>query len=647
MSRLWHPKNLLAIALLLFTAVTGSAQKQNYQWRFGRDGGLSFQSLPPKGVTGSKTTTFEGSASVADRKTGNLLFYTDGVTVYNRNNNIMQNGSGLTGGDPVTLSSTTAAVVLPRPGNPDEYYVVTADEQGSGNGVRYSLVDMKLDGGLGGIASGVKNILLLQTGTEKLEVVPAANGKGIWLLTHDNPGNSFYAFLLTSSGFQPTPVVSSVGGTQGNGAGHMKINRQFNRLAMGSLFDASIELFKFDNATGIVSDPVVWKIPSSMQISPLIYGLEFSPKGRFLYASNLFQAYQFDVSTATAAAIGGSAYLVSSNGTPATMQLGPDGQLYINSGGLLDVVQCPDKPGQDCGFISGAAGNQGGGGYGLPKWVYYADDTNGTASSARIRVLDSCAGRPTKFSLEHFQGTQVVSWNFGDPASGAANEANGIQTNHIFSQPGFYNIRAMVPTPCGTDTFFFVKLEIVDCGKSCKGSIDFPNDSCVQNRFSFRITSSNGVQGAVWDFGDPGSGTNNTSTALNPEHRFSDTGTFKVRCIATLDCGVDTVVRFVRVIPCKNNTTDCALFIPNVLTPNRDSLNDRFGVETECSFETFELSVYNRWGQLLYRSTSPDETWDGKYRNVDCPEGVYFFLLDYRISGNTSSNTSGTLTLIR
>jgi hypothetical protein len=107
---------------------------------------------------------------------------------------------------------------------------------------------------------------------------------------------------------------------------------------------------------------------------------------------------------------------------------------------------------------------------------------------------------------EHFQGTQVVSWNFGDPASGTANEANGIQTNHLFSQPGFYNIRAMVPTPCGTDTFFFVKLEIVDCGKSCKGSIDFPNDSCVQNRFSFRITSSNGVQGAVWDFGDPGSG---------------------------------------------------------------------------------------------------------------------------------------------
>jgi gliding motility-associated-like protein len=76
-------------------------------------------------------------------------------------------------------------------------------------------------------------------------------------------------------------------------------------------------------------------------------------------------------------------------------------------------------------------------------------------------------------------------------------------------------------------------------------------------------------------------------------------------------------------------------------------MNDRFGVETECSFETFELSVYNRWGQLLYRTASPDETWDGKYRNVDCPEGVYFFLLDYRISGNTRSNTSGTLTLIR
>jgi hypothetical protein len=110
--------------------------------------------VPPSFVPGCLISTPEGSASVADRLTGALLFYTNGVTVWNANNQVMSNGTGLLGGTAALLSSTTAAVIVPKPGSISLFYIVTIDEQFNGNGVRYSVVDMTLNGGLGDIVAG-------------------------------------------------------------------------------------------------------------------------------------------------------------------------------------------------------------------------------------------------------------------------------------------------------------------------------------------------------------------------------------------------------------------------------------------------------------------------------------------------------------
>ena len=98
--------------------------------------------------------------------------------------------------------------------------------QSSSNGVCYNLVDMDLNGGLGDVVPGQKNIPLFQTRSEKLEVVPTNDAMGYWLITHDNPGNSFFAFKITDAGIDANPVVSTIGGNHGNGSGHLKINRQ-------------------------------------------------------------------------------------------------------------------------------------------------------------------------------------------------------------------------------------------------------------------------------------------------------------------------------------------------------------------------------------------------------------------------------------
>lgn len=324
--QLFQPLFFLFISLVIQTQVF--SQKQNNQWHFGTGGAIDFNTVPPAFVTGSQIITSEGSASISDRNTGALLFYTNGIVVWNALNQPMPNGTGLLGGTSTLLSSTTAAVIIPKPGSPNLYYVVTVDEQSSTNGVRYSVVDMNLNGGTGAVVAGQKNILLLETLSEKLEVVPAADGVNYWLIAH-NIGNSFYSYKVTSAGIQTTPVISSLGSDQQNGAGHMKMNRQFNRLALGNTTlgggsTTTIELFDFDNSTGVFSNAVAVNYNFSIG---QIYGLEFSPNGKVLYVSDLtIRLVQYDLTQPTASAIASSAYQVSA-ASPAGLQLGPDGKI--------------------------------------------------------------------------------------------------------------------------------------------------------------------------------------------------------------------------------------------------------------------------------------------------------------------------------
>jgi PKD repeat protein len=453
MKKLFQTKHLILFIILVISH-NSFAQKQNNQWRFGTAGAIDFNTVPPSFVTGAALSTFEGSASVADRITGELLFYTDGVTVWNANNLVMPNGTGLLGGNPTLLSSTTAAVIVPKPGSTSLFYIVTIDEQFNGNGVRYSVVDMTLNGGLGDIIVGQKNIFLFQTNSEKLEVVPASDGSSYWLITHDNPGDSFFSFKIDNAGIQTTPVISQIGGTHGNGAGHMKVNKQFNKIAIGLLnlgsgSSTQIELFDFNNTTGIISNGIIWNY--TFQVT-LIYGVEFSPNGKVLYVSDLENLIQYDIEQPTPLAIENSAYQVSTSNST-SLQLGIDDKIYVNAGGL-NAINCPNKLGAACGYETLVIANQtGGGGYGLPKWVYYADDAP-TSTYQTIIFNENCFGSITQFFIADTNGISNITWNFGDPNTGANNTAVGLTANHTFSEIGIYSIQAILTNVCGFDTLF-------------------------------------------------------------------------------------------------------------------------------------------------------------------------------------------------
>ncbi|MBK6929806.1 MAG: hypothetical protein IPH12_02720 [Saprospirales bacterium] len=329
-------------------------------WYFGRQAGLDFSDNPPLVLTSGKTSTNE-AAAVASDPLGQLIFYTDAKTVFQRNHIAMPNGSGLFG-----HTSSSQTIIVPHPGNPALFYVFTPDsyDNGPARGVSYSVVDMALNGGFGDVPAGQKNLTLTPASelVEQLSAVRHCNGADFWVLNHRKTSNAFLAYRIDQNGLNTTPVVSNTGtgGQAPNGnydvIGQMKIAPDGLRLARALYHTNAVEVFDFDAATGSVSNPVLLQTPGL--INP--YGVEFSPTGRYLYATGLgnpSSLFQFDLHAGNAAAISATAVKLAT--FPGIyhygqLQAAPNGKIYTTNSGpgvfttQLGVIQFPDEAGANC-----------------------------------------------------------------------------------------------------------------------------------------------------------------------------------------------------------------------------------------------------------------------------------------------------------
>lgn len=543
------------LPLILACLTPATAQKQNNQWRFGSQSGVDFNTVPPTPLRTAALQTGEGSASIADRQTGRLLFYTDGVTIWDSTNTPMPNGTGLRGGA-VQLSSTTAAVIIPRPFTPGQYYVVTVDEQSFSFGIRYNLVDMSLNNGRGDVVAGQKNLFLRATQSEKLHVVPTRDGCGYWLLGHAYPvSDSFLAFKVTQNGIDVNPVISTVGLTTGNGAGHMKVSRDFKKLAMGNFIEQKVEMFDFDNATGIVSNPIAWDFGFPPSIN--FYGVEFSPDGSRLYVSSLLKIAQYTITSGNAATILSTATEISVgliNYQPAALQLGPDNKIYVAAGDI-GVINEPNNAGLACDFqqsipqFTGVITTS----YGLPQYVYEPFPAPGV-----ISYSDTCQGTVTSFALSGSAGADSVRWNFGDPTSGPQNTALGGSPTHAFTGLGTYEVTATLYYACAQQTVRR-RLTIRDC--STITGIKVGTDTCVGLTHAFQAVGRSDAPSFFWTFGDPASGTRDTVTIQGgnnpafPTHTFTAPGRYQV-CVRFQEPGgpLQTVCRTFSINQCCVNS---------------------------------------------------------------------------------------------
>ncbi len=361
------------LIIFLFLLATGSAtaQREFNNWYFGKNCGLTFKGVTPEPLHDAKFYALEGCSSVSDRY-GKLLFYTNGTELYNANHQVMKNGDSLKG----HTSATQTALIVPRPGNNFEYFVFTVDKHGEPNGLRYSVVDMEKENGLGEVTE--KNILVYTPTTEKITAVRHANEIDIWIITHEWRGNAFKCYLLTHEGIMDSVIsrrgAYHMGDSLDNTIGCLKASPHGNKIAIA--YDSLIQVLDFDNNTGVLSNPVSLVKENTY----IAYGLEFSSDGTKLFATNFTwqnsksSISQFNLLAGNETAVLNSEVVIfeKPDYTFGAIQRGPNDKIYVAQymSNYIGVINKPNEIGANSDYLNNAINlSPGICQYGLPSYI--------------------------------------------------------------------------------------------------------------------------------------------------------------------------------------------------------------------------------------------------------------------------------------
>lgn len=376
---------------------TGHAQYDGV-WTFGLHGGLKFGTTGLQSFT-SSVEARANSATISDAS-GNLMFYTDGNYVWDRNHNLMANGVNLTNSsapmfemlDPYNGWMADATAISMIPGSSTKYYIFSERRErvipnlpGSlcyPARLYYSIVDMSLNNGLGEVT--VKSVLV-DTNVQKLTMI-AGNNCNIWLVTHEGEGGAYKSYEITSQGINPQAVISVTGSNVTNWgnidiAGTLTVSPDRTKLCLTNISSSSGELSDFDPGTGIVSGattlpyPISVILPSGYSFGALWQAAAFSPDNTKLYVTSFdgfLVQYDLTVTPASGLVIGQitnnnvvTGMVRSSFTLQSSLKLGPDGKIYFHyeetqSNGImfypviinnnaLGVINQPNVTGPGCG----------------------------------------------------------------------------------------------------------------------------------------------------------------------------------------------------------------------------------------------------------------------------------------------------------
>lgn len=662
---------LLLVINSCWVALAYPQQEMN-KWFFGYNGGLDFDSGVPVTTFGN-LRSWEGCSAISD-KNGNLLFYTDGITVWNRLHQVMPQGTGLLGD---TLA-TQSVLITGYPGNDSLFYIFTVDKEAEPDGLQYSIVNMKLDGGLGDIITAQKNIPLLTPVCEKVAAVKHPNTNDIWLITHKFGSNEFYVYLLDCAGLHTTPLIFPVGNIVdriSNAIGYLKVSGDGSRLAMAS-FSSEVEVFDFDAVTGRITRPRI--IVSNPEKITGPYGLEFSRDAKRLYVSASYNKdgtgywYIFQYSLDTPA-IADSRIAIDSGyaNSAGALQMGPDEKIYIayDQQPFLGAITAPDKAGTGCGHVRQYVHLPAGitSGVGLPSAVAGYDRTLLGKDTA------ICAGARMVIRLNLSNTT--YRWQNGSLAdslviTGAGTYSVTIDHNNCrYSDSINISIRPGPAFSLGNDTVLCnnaVLLLDIGAVDQClwqdgstqhgyqvnHGGLYYVTASKNNCSKSDSIAVSYQVR-PVPNLGPDGKICPRQELVLNPgatgsyrwqdgktttTYKVSEPGTYSVAATNQCGTGVDEIVI---------SRGDCPLGIPNAFTPGKET-NRIFRMINGAGLKKFTLRVYSRWGQLVFQTNDPSSGWNGSYNGVLQPPGAYVYTITYTDPFSAKDIfQKGLLTLIR
>lgn len=704
-------KQITAIILICFFAQNVYCQKRANKWYYGNKAALDFNSGTPVPVIGSAMNISEGCASIADKNTGALLFYTSGDSVWDANNTLMPNGWDLKGtvyASCANNNGTQNALIIPWPGNDSLYYIFTTHcINDTLKELSYSVVNMNLNGGLGDVIS--KNNVLYTPVTEKLTGVKHANGCDYWMIAHDWDDNNFLAYQVTSTGIN-APVSSGIGSVQGgaiqSGIGYMRVSPNGSKLAL--VYYGAEELYDFNNNTGVVSNYI-----NLSNACPVNYAVCFSPDNSKLYTdcyqgfgSNII--YQYNLLAGSSAAIVASRTAVATTSVYGALQLAPDGKIYKANytSSSLGVINSPNLQGTACDYVDNVISSGLPTIGGLPNFIESYFDSGQTLSLSDFTYADTCFGDTTLFT-----SSPVVSeeWNFGDIASGSQNTALISNPTHIFSAPGSYTVTHIISTGCEADTTILT----VNINPLPLLSVTASPDTICVGDFSTLTATAGVALNYLWNPALGLSDTTGTSVIASPltTTTYSVTGTglicpsgiatitIIVNPIPLVNAGNDTVVdpgtsltlngtgqgtlvwsengTTLSCYTCNNpmlvaqesamyylTTTDnngCTntdsiyvevssqflLFIPNAFTPD-----NKDGINDEffakgSGIQKLEMMIFNRWGEKIFETDTYGKGWDGTFKGIPAESGVYIYSINAQSLSGDKIKKMGYVALIK
>ncbi|MFN4363226.1 T9SS type A sorting domain-containing protein [Chryseobacterium hispalense] len=386
-------KIFLSLIVCLYTTLC--AQGENDNWYFGNKAAVNFSNTTPTTLNDSQMSAYEACGTASDEN-GKLLFYMNSQTIWNRQHQPMQNGTGLFGS-----ISAQQLIIVKNPANSNQYFVfitATMDSAMSNtNRISYSIVDMSLGPigtngqPLGAVLQNFKNIGVTDNaggnfGSEAITAVAGATANTYWILIPR--GNSLYSYKIDNTGFSNgNPVISNLNFPVNLGTGtyySIKASPRLNNPYYSNLLCVSYwgdnsagggiaaprdinRVMSFDSSTGVINTFYSLNINSIMTYLP-----EFNQNGSVLFLGNQ-SIYAIDLINSTTNNVN---YLQIYNDPQATpyysIQRNKHGNIYISKidSSFLGVINNPNTYGSGMSVTINSI-NLGSGinSYGLPQLI--------------------------------------------------------------------------------------------------------------------------------------------------------------------------------------------------------------------------------------------------------------------------------------
>lgn len=347
-----------------FSFIRTFAQGENDNWYFGANASITFPNLNTTTALNNSQMDAAEACGTASDANGNLLFYCNSQTIWNRQHQIMLNGAGLSGG----ISAQQLAIVK-NPANANQYYVFVTPELdtpiSSTNSLSYSIVDMSLDpvvgaSPLGAVLQNAKNIPVVNNfgsnfRSEAITVVAGSTPNSYWVLIPS--GNNLYSYRIDNNGFSNgSPVISNLNlpvNLNGQYAYSIKASPKLNNQNFSNYICISLwqdntgsstpqiidRVLSFNSSTGSITNNYSLNVNGRRAYLP-----EFNSNGSVLFLANT-AIFAIDLVNSTTANVnfmqiyngqGGAEYT--------TLQRNKYGNIYVNRYGssFLGIINNPN-----------------------------------------------------------------------------------------------------------------------------------------------------------------------------------------------------------------------------------------------------------------------------------------------------------------